>query len=75
MGWPTQVIGQSTLLASKHTTSNSNIPEKEERNSSYVADRDGHKSHENIKNVSEKIDNLRAWLQEAQATSVSFYDK
>lgn len=76
VGWPSQVIGQSTLLASKNTSpNNANIPEKQEKNSFYVAETDGHKSHEKNKNVSEKIDDLRTWLHEAQATSVSFYDK
>lgn len=76
MGWPAQVIGQSTLLASKSTAPiNADIPEKQERNNFYVAEKDGQKPHENNRNVSEKIDDLRAWLHEAQATSVSFLNK
>ncbi|XP_063859128.1 uncharacterized protein LOC135100096 isoform X2 [Scylla paramamosain] len=75
VGWPAQVIGQSTLLANKAAapSTDPNIPEKQEK-SYFMPEGRGQKPKENVKNVNERIDDLRAWLQEAQATSVNFYD-
>ncbi|XP_045133140.1 centrosomal protein of 164 kDa-like isoform X4 [Portunus trituberculatus] len=77
VGWPSQVIGQSTFLANKAAVppTDPNIPEKQEKRTYFMTDGKGQKPQENVKNVNERIDDLRVWLQEAQATSVSFYDK
>ncbi|KAK3879014.1 hypothetical protein Pcinc_016395 [Petrolisthes cinctipes] len=77
-GWPSHVIGQSTLLSGKNTTDNvlinnsinSSVPPK----MTTVVSNKSPLKQPNLKednNLNQKIDDLRVWLEKAHATSAA----
>ncbi|XP_071550972.1 uncharacterized protein [Panulirus ornatus] len=81
-GWPAQIIGQSTLLVNKNPTanflpSNNRASLSPGQRSSFVRDGDAGNAHiqKEDRNISQKIDDLRVWLEKAQTTSDAIPDK
>lgn len=76
VGWPSQVIGQSTLFVNKNSTSkffrNSDLSSSAagKNQSPFVASAGMTTvTHQEDVNITQKIDDLRAWLDSAQTTS------
>nr|XP_053629099.1 repetitive organellar protein-like [Cherax quadricarinatus] len=73
-GWPAQIIGQSTLLVNKNSAADF-LTSNNQSSNTLGKSAPTLQSHKEDVNISQKIDNLRAWLDSAQTTTAVLINK